>query len=220
MMSSLGADMVWFFLNLPVYLGRNNMNNILSQIAVSTAAALALSVALAQQAQAITFNFSWQGDAGYSATGTFGYDETTAPTIISESGAGPTNYLDFLTVSFFDPSNNPLQSFNTVSNGVSESPFFTFNFDTTTQQLFGDFDIAGGTGVIGEQFFSGTIGTFLELRQDIDQISQSFQLDQNSGEITVIPVAVTPVPEPTSVFGLLALTGLGAASVIKKKQKI
>jgi len=51
--------------------------------------------------------------------GEFGYDETTAPTIISESGAGSTNNLDFLTVSFFDPSGSLLQSFNTVSGGIS-----------------------------------------------------------------------------------------------------
>lgn len=190
------------------------MQNLISKIAVTAATSAALSVAIAQKAQAISFNFNWQGNAGYSATGMFSYDETTAPTIISESGAGPTNNLQSLMVSFFDPDNNPLQSFNTVTNGVSESPFFQFNFDTSTQTLFGAFDVGGGTGVIGEQFFSGTIGSFLQLRQDVDQIATSIQLDRNSGEITVSE----KVPEPASVLGLLVFGAMGAGSILKKKQ--
>ena len=191
------------------------MKNIFATIAATAGATAALSLVMAQQAQAVSFNFNWQGDAGYSARGMFSYDETTAPTIISESGAGPTNYLQSLMVSFFDPSGNPLQSFNTVANGVSTSAFFQFNFDTSTQTLFGAFDVAGGTGVIGEQFFQGTIGESLKLRQDVDQISQFIELDQNSGEITV---SAKSVPEPASVLGLLAFGAMGAGSILKKKQ--
>lgn len=186
------------------------MKNFLTHLA----ATITLFVAIAPQAQAISFNFNWQGDAGYSATGTFGYDETTAPNIISESGAGSTNFLQFLTISFSDPSNNLLQSFSTVSNGVAQSPFFNFNFDTSSQTLFGAFNAGGGTGVIGEQFFLGTIGGLLELRQDVDQAGTSTLLDsQNPGVITVTET----VPEPTSLLSLLALGGLGASSVMKKQ---
>ncbi|MFP5270514.1 PEP-CTERM sorting domain-containing protein [Coleofasciculus sp.] len=192
------------------------MQNIFKKIAVTAATSAALSMAIAQQAQAISFNFNWQGDTGYSATGMFSYDETTAPTIISESGAGATNNLQSLMVSFFDPNNNPLQSFNTVTDGASESPFFQFNFDTSTQTLFGNFNVGGGTGVIGEQFLSGEIGSFLELRQDVDQIATSIQLDRNSGEITVS--AKTSVPEPASVLGVLAFGAMGVGSILKKKQ--
>jgi hypothetical protein len=190
------------------------MNNLLTRFTATAAATLALSVVSTQQVQAISFNFNWQGNAGYSARGMFGYDETTAPTIISESGAGATNNLQFLMVSFFDPANNPLQSFNTVTNGVSQSPFFNFNFNTSTQTLFGAFDVGGGTFVIGEQFFQGTIGGLLELKQDVDQMGASIVLDsQNPGVITV----TEKTPEPTSVLGLLALAGLGAGSVLRKK---
>ena len=170
--------------------------------------ALAFTAAFPQQALAITFDYLWTGNAGYSASGAFGYDETTAPTILSESGAGPTNYLNFLNVSFFDPSNNRLQSFDTVDAGVSQSPFFKFNFDTSTHTLFGAFDVGGGTFVIGEQFLQGTIGSLLELKQDIDQMGASVVLDQNSGEITVSER--TSVPEPTTLsLGLLGLGLLG-----------
>ncbi len=191
------------------------MKNILSKLAATAVTSAILSVASGQEAQAISFNFNWQGDGGYSAKGMFSYDETTAPAIISESGAGATNNLESLMVSFFDPSNNPLQSFNTVSNGVSESPFFNFNFDTSTQTLFGAFDVGGGTGVIGEQFFQGTVGSLLRLRQDVDQMGTAIELDQNSGAITVTAKAV---PEPSSILGLLALGAMGAGSILKKKQ--
>ncbi|MCP2728487.1 PEP-CTERM sorting domain-containing protein [Limnofasciculus baicalensis] len=191
------------------------MKNILSKLAATAVTYAILSVASTQEAQAISFNFDWQGDGGYSAKGMFSYDETTAPTIISESGAGATNNLESLMVSFFDPSNNPLQSFNTVSNGGSQSSFFQFNFDTSTQTLFGAFNVGGGTGVMGEQFFSGTVGSLLRLRQDVDQMGTSIELDKNSGAITV---TAKSVPEPTSILGLLALGAMGAGSILKKKQ--
>ncbi|TRV12194.1 MAG: PEP-CTERM sorting domain-containing protein [Microcystis wesenbergii Mw_MB_S_20031200_S109] len=191
------------------------MQNLLTKLSAATILAATLSSAIVPQAAAITFNFHWEGDAGYTMQGEFGYDETTAPTIISESGAGPTNVLDFLTVSFFNPSGNLTQSFNTVTGGISQSSFFEFNFNTTTHTLFGNFNVGGGTGVIGEQFFSGTIGGLLELRQDVDQISASNLLDsQNPGEITV-----KKTPEPSSMLGLLALGALGAGSMVNRKQQ-
>ncbi|WP_375510596.1 PEP-CTERM sorting domain-containing protein [uncultured Nostoc sp.] len=118
-----------------------------------------------------------------------------------------------MNVSFLDPSNNALGTYNTVTGGVSESDFFAFNYDTSTQTLFGPFDIAGGTGVIGEYFFQGTLGDSLFLRQDVDQQATSITLDQNSGSIQV-----SKVPEPASMFGLLAFAALGVGSSVKKKQ--
>ncbi|RCJ20075.1 PEP-CTERM sorting domain-containing protein [Nostoc sp. ATCC 43529] len=181
--------------------------------ATSAVASVAIATVANNPAQAIDFNFNWLGDAGYSAIGSFSYDETTAPTIISESGAGATNYLQSLSVSFLDPSNNLLGTYNTVSGGVSQSNFFKFNFDTSTRTLFGSLNIGGGTGVIGEYFFSGTVGNSLQLRQDVDQQGTSITLDENSGSI-----GVAKVPEPASVLGLLALGMLGVGSTLKKKQ--
>jgi PEP-CTERM motif len=186
-----------------------------SKIALSAATVLmgmAVALETGNPAQAIDFNFSWKGDAGYSALGTFSYDETTAPSIISESGAGPTDYLDSLSVSFFDPSNMPLGTYNTVTNGVSESPLFVLNFDTSTKSLFGNFDVAGGGIFDGEFFLKGTIDSKLELKQSVNQGTMDSLVDQNSGDITV-----TQVPEPASVLGLLAFGVLGATLKGKKK---
>ena len=69
-----------------------------SSLALST---LAFTAAFPQQALAIAFDYLWTGNGGYSASGTFGYDETTAPTIISESGAGQTNYLNYMSLQIF-----------------------------------------------------------------------------------------------------------------------
>lgn len=191
------------------------MPNPLTKFSAATALAVALSSAIVPQAEAITFNFHWEGDAGRTVRGEFGYDETTAPEIISESGAGPTQDLDFLMVSFFDPDGNLTQSFNTVSGGVSNSTFFRFNFDTTTHTLFGEINVGGGTGVMGEQFFSGTIGGLLRLRAVEEPGISSTTLDsQDPGVITV-----KKTPEPASMLGLLALGALGAGSIINKKQQ-
>ncbi|MBG1271710.1 PEP-CTERM sorting domain-containing protein [Nostoc sp. WHI] len=186
------------------------MKNIFAKIATIAATSVAIAASANNPAQAIDFNFNWLGDAGYSATGSFSYDEATAPTIISESGSGATNFLQSLNVSFLDPSNNLLQTYNTVAGGVSESSFFAFNFDTSTQTLFGPLDIGGGLGVIGESFLQGTIGDSLFLRQFV---GQDITLDQNSGSIQV-----AQVPEPASILGLLALATLSVGSTFKKKQ--
>ncbi|MCC5626733.1 PEP-CTERM sorting domain-containing protein [Nostoc sphaeroides] len=191
------------------------MKNIFAKIAAiaATTAAFSVTVAANNPAQAIDLNFSWQGDAGYSAIGSFSYDETTAPTIISEAGSGKTNFLQSLNVSFLDPSKNLLGTYNTLSGGVSQSDFFVFNFNTSTQTLFGGLDIGGGTGVIGEYFFNGTVGDSLRFRQDINQQGTSRTVDQNSASIQV-----SKVPEPASMLGLLAFAGLGVGSSLKKKQ--
>ncbi|MEH2408572.1 PEP-CTERM sorting domain-containing protein [Nostoc sp.] len=193
------------------------MKNIFAKIATIAATSTALSVAIAaganNPAQALDLNFNWLGNAGYSAVGSFSYDEATAPTIISESGSGATKFLQSLNVSFLDPSKNLLGTYDTVNGGVSQSQFFTFNFDTSTQKLFGPFDIAGGTGVIGEYFLQGKVGDSLALRQDVNQQGKEITLDQNSGSIQV-----SKVPEPASIVGLLAFGMLGVGSTLKKKQ--
>lgn len=189
------------------------MKNTLS-LALATAATAILPLAIAHPAQAISFNFNWQGVNGYTAQGMFGYDETTAPAIISESGSGATKNLDFLMVSFFDSSNNPLQSYNTVTNGVSDSNFFAFNFDTMTQSLFGSFNVGGGSSTVGTQFFNGDIGGLLRLRE----IGPSGNILLDSQDPGVITVTQKQVPEPSSILGLSALGAIGAGSMLKKKQ--
>lgn len=176
------------------------MTSRLYQLSIASSIAITGAVVAIQPAQAITFKFGWTGEAGYHVRGTFGYDEATAPTIISEAGAGPTNTLDFLSVAFFDPAQNPLQSFNTVKNGVSDSSFFEFNFDTTTRSLFGFLDVGGGPSIVGIQFFQGTLGGLLELRELGPQADIILDA-QNPGVVTV----TEQVPAPGAALGLGAM---------------
>ncbi|GET39730.1 hypothetical protein [Microseira wollei] len=115
------------------------MNNMLTKFAAIAATSATVSVAVAfspnNPAQAIAFNYSFQTNTGYSGTGNFSYDETTAPTIISEAGAGPKDFLQSLSLSVFAPNGNLLDSGSTVVNGVSNSQFLEFKFDTLTKKL-------------------------------------------------------------------------------------
>ncbi|MGH1395161.1 MAG: PEP-CTERM sorting domain-containing protein [Trichormus sp.] len=72
------------------------MKNIFTKIvaiAATSAATVTLAAGVNNPAQAADFHFNWQGDDDYSAISSFSYDEATAPTIISESSASPTNFL-------------------------------------------------------------------------------------------------------------------------------
>lgn len=171
--------------------------------------ALGLLASASSHAALVSYNFAWQGNAGYSLNGQFTFDAATAPTLITESGAGPTNNLVSLSVSFIDPANSPLQSYATVVNGVSSSAFLAFNFDTSTEQLFGSINIGGGTVAAGVQFFNGTVGGLLRLRQNIDANGNSVLLDSaDPGQIAVTRVA--QIPEPgTLALSLGALLALG-----------
>ena len=43
---------------------------------------------------AVTIDFQWSGNQGYTAKGSFSYDEKTSPTIFSEKGSGKTQVLE------------------------------------------------------------------------------------------------------------------------------
>ncbi|MDJ0574569.1 MAG: PEP-CTERM sorting domain-containing protein [Xenococcaceae cyanobacterium MO_234.B1] len=170
-----------------------------------------LTTLMATSAQAIVLNFDWQGDGGYSANGKFSFDETTAPAIFSEFGLGPTKVLDSLTVSFFDPSDTLLGTYDNVVGGISIDPFLNFSFDTTTQELFGFLDIGEGTGALDPSrfFLYGPVGELLFLLNGQLQL-----IDTNSGAITVT-VQPESVPEPISLIGL-GLIGLAGFATKRK----
>lgn len=192
-----------------------------SLLMLATGAALSIGIVGVAPAQAITFDFNSIGQKGFSVAGSFSYDENTAPTTISESGGGKTNALQSLTASFFDPSGKQLATYNTVAGGVSESPFFAFNFNTVSQTLFGSFNVGGGTVAPGVIFALGTVGTSLSIGENIDfSPADAVTLDSNSGSIAVSPVKSVPEPEDQAMGGLaiLGLTLLLKKKVSSKKQ--
>ena len=208
------------------------MRNIFSPVKMAVVVSLAMGVyAPGSEAAPIFYNLSWQGNAGYTATGMFSYDDQFQGGIVTK------NQLNDLMITFFDPLGNQLQSF-------SYPPFsseFNFNFDTTTGTILqvGNFDqpngfdlgIDAGAGTSGIDFyscnngsggcdFSTTAGQGIILQQDTASNSCINLPNPNCVELDNGGVLVaTRVPEPTSTLSLLALGTIGAASTLKRKLK-
>lgn len=200
------------------------MNNLLTKISAAVGITAALSVAIAfgtnNPAQAVTFNYSFETDTGYVGTGEFSYDPTPASLIV-ESGIGPTNFLNSLSLSVFDPAGNLLASGNEVTNGVSNSSFLRFEFNPLTKTLSildNSTDVAGG--------FSYFITNAFDLSYNpVTPGSTTFNLfsfETSTGTATFLgstpSIQVASTPEPASVLGLLALGAMGVGSALKKKK--
>ncbi|MEH2412115.1 PEP-CTERM sorting domain-containing protein [Nostoc sp.] len=184
-----------------------------AQVATSLALCATSMIVSTNLAQAADLTFNWKGDAGYSVSGSFSYDETTTPAIISESGAGSTKALQSLNVSFFNPSQELIGTKNEVVNGVSSNQFFQFNFDTTTGNLFGAFDVGTGSGIgdvflsnveaPGRIFISPGATSYLYRNTTADN---SQLLDSSTNQIKA-----SAVPEPTTILGTLVVAMFGVA---------
>ncbi|MEQ8971239.1 MAG: hypothetical protein RIE73_12700 [Coleofasciculus sp. C1-SOL-03] len=158
------------------------MPRIFVQLVIVTSLALSLLLTSIAPAEAMTVNFTWQGNQGYSATGTFNYDQKTAPAILSEKGVGTTQALESLTVSFADPSNHPIKTYNTINDGVSTGKYFQFNFNTMTQDIIGSIDVGGE--LPGDIYLKGKVDTDLSLIQ-ISASGKENVIDSNLGTILV-----------------------------------
>lgn len=203
------------------------MRNLLTKLTVTPVTTTALSGAIAlsvgHPAPAITFNYSFQTDTNYTGKGQFKYDELTAPAMISESGAGPTNFLQFLSLSVFSPAGNLLDSGNSVVDSISNDSFLLFEFDTGTETLsvFDNNTEASGSdpyyfisnAVDPDYIFVGPGNTDFNLFAFSPQTPDTADFLGSTSSIQV-----SRVPEPTSVLSLLALGGLGAGSIRKKKR--
>ncbi|GEM_PF-2020581 len=138
---------------------------------------LSLGILAAQPALADTFQFTWKGNAGYSAKGSFSYDNATSNTIITNAN------LESLKVTFFDPNHKLLKAYVLVKDGVDTGvdPYLTFSFNPATKSLVGDLDIGEGRQIGSTDYYlHGTIDSILEFRNLDTNV-----LDSNSGVITV-----------------------------------
>jgi len=80
-------------------------------------------------------DFEWLGDGGYAVHGSFSYDWTSAPDVVSAYGSGPTNGVLSLTVRFLDPSGNAFTDWHTVVDSVSNHDYLEFSYDTVARRL-------------------------------------------------------------------------------------
>ncbi|MBD6614544.1 PEP-CTERM sorting domain-containing protein [Komarekiella sp. 'clone 1'] len=160
------------------------------------AVAMSWGVLEAVPAGAVTLNFDWTGNTGYSVRGTFAYDETQDYATVDESK------LQFITVDVFDSSKKLLNSFAPIINGSITYDFLDFNYDTATKSLFGFFDVGQDKAQNTDYYLFGNIGLSLSLRNPAKGT-----IDQNNGLISV--TSTTPVPEPLTTGGTVLAGGIG-----------
>ncbi|MEH2201068.1 PEP-CTERM sorting domain-containing protein [Nostoc sp.] len=195
------------------------MTHLFTKRAIRMVATMALVLAIAigthNLADAAEFNFNWKGDTGYSAKGSFNYDTTTAPSVISETGLGTTKNLQSLSVSFFDPFSTLINSFTPVASGVSNYSFLRFNFDSTKEQIFGPFDIGKDDGLPGDTWLNNNLALIDEGFSD-EVIAKEFGLTNRDAvgaqqilDLSNNSIQVSKVPEGSIIIGLLAVCSLG-----------
>ncbi|MEH2044137.1 hypothetical protein [Nostoc sp.] len=195
------------------------MTHLFTRTAISmvttTALALAIAITTNDLAHAAEFNFNWKGDTGYSAKGSFNYDTSTAPSVISEAGMGATKNLQSLSISFFDPLSNLINSFTPVLSGISNYSYLRFNFDSTKEQIFGPFDVGKDDEFPGDTWLNNNLALIDEdssdevvtkefgfYKRDTAGKKQILDLSNNS-------VQVSKIPEGSIIIGLLAVCSLG-----------
>ena len=127
-------------------------------------------------AEAVTMNFQWTGEKGYSAKIVFSYDEPLNFDQIIEEGRGKAKIIQDLTVSFYNPAGQFLGSYDNIKQGVSQFPYFKFNFDSQKQQVTGLIDLGGDSS--GEIYLKGIVEENLKLFK-IDQSGKETIYDQN-----------------------------------------
>ncbi|MEH2095533.1 MULTISPECIES: hypothetical protein [unclassified Nostoc] len=195
------------------------MTHLFTKRAIRMVATIALVLAIAisthNLADAAEFNFNWKGDTGYSAKGSFNYDTTTAPSVISEAGLGTTKNLQSLSISFFDPFSTLINSFTPVLSGVSNYSFLRFNFDSTKEQIFGPFDIGKDDGLPGDTWLNNNLALIDEGFSD-EVIAKEFGFNNRDAagtkqilDLSNNSVQVSKVPEGSIIIGLLAVCSLG-----------
>ncbi|AVH74069.1 PEP-CTERM sorting domain-containing protein [Nostoc sp. 'Lobaria pulmonaria (5183) cyanobiont'] len=195
------------------------MTHLFTRTAISlvttTALALAIAITTNNLAHAAEFKFNWKGDTGYSAKGSFNYDTTTAPSVISETGSKPTKNLQSLSISFFDPLSNLINSFTPVVSGISNYDYFRFNFDSTTQKIFGPFDVGKDNKSLGDTWLNNNLALMDEGFSN-QVLAKKFHLNKRDAagteqilDLSNNSVQVSKVPEGSIIIGLLAVCSLG-----------
>lgn len=127
-------------------------------------------------ASAATQTFQWQGARGYFVKGRFEYEEQPQP--IRQRGAGQTERLKSLQVSFYDPANQLIDTYNNVVDGVAGGTYFEFNFDPDSHKLMENIDLGGESA--GEIYLKGKVGEEFALIE-VDSTGKERVIDRSIG---------------------------------------
>jgi hypothetical protein len=127
--------------------------------------------------EAVTTKCHWVGEKGYSAEIIFSYDEQLMPHQIIEEGRGKTEIIQDLTVSFYNSTDQLLGTYDNIKQGVSQFPYFKFNFDPQHRKIIGLIDLGGDSS--GEVYLKGIVQENLKLFK-IDQSGKEIIYDQKA----------------------------------------
>jgi hypothetical protein len=161
-MKNQGCSIFFSFSKIIIYLLIIILVNVIGEIAI---------------AEAITMNFQWTGEKGYSAKVVFSYDEQVNSDQIIQERGGMTKIIQDLTVSFYNSTGQLLGTYDNIKQGVSQFPYFKFNFDPQHQKVIGLIDLGGDSS--GEVYLKGIVQENLKLFK-IDQSGKEIIYDQKA----------------------------------------
>ncbi|MDF5734932.1 MULTISPECIES: hypothetical protein [unclassified Nostoc] len=120
-----------------------------------------------------------------------------------------------LSISFFDPLSTLINSFTPVLNGVSNYSFLRFNFDNTTQQIFGRFDVGKDDELPGDTWLNNNLALINEgFSNEVLAKEFGFNNRDAAGTKQILYlsnnlVQVSKVSEGSIIIGLLVACSLG-----------
>src|SRR5438270_2593531 len=161
---------------------------------------------------------TWTGNAGYRARINMTYDDAFAS--VGAWGGGPfggtpTNQgVTQLSLTFFNPSLQPIFSTNDISNSSINYRFLNVSFDTVSRTLLGGFDVGKDSFAEGEP--GSSAGQFYLTGVAFPALHDSFLAQQvdSGGQFTV-----TVVPEPSIwAFGLMAIAAFVASPAVPTRR--
>lgn len=208
------------------------MKNLLGKTAsiITSTAVLYISVlANAPQANAAVYQLSWQGNSGYSAKGSFSFDDSFLGQVITS------NELSNFNISFFNPSNTLLQTFN-YSFPLAATDELNFTFDSVSGIISqtGSYDAPDGfdtgikynAGETGLDFYSAdgdsflgqpSLGTLVLENNLTPQGCSSFPSTTCDRLDIGGTLTATKIPEPGISLGVLSVGFLSLIAQSKRR---
>ena len=169
-----------------------------------------LFVALPMQAAVIGYNFSWEGNGGYSVEGMFSFDDSSVGLVADE-----TELVTFMAEAF-DPQGMSLG----IRDLTNPGDFFNFNFEIASQSILQSGLPFTETGLTigdysGPWLLIATSACIFDTVQLLANVDCNNLLDENEvGSVLSSLKSQVPLPAAAWLFGS-ALLGLG---VIKRKK--
>lgn len=161
----------------------------------------------ALSAQAITFEFNWTGDSGYSATGNFNFNDANS------DGFARSNEFTAFNITFRDDVSNSLATYD-LNQLQLFTPAFNFNYDIGNNKVL---QSGNSDAIDGFSIGNGDVGGYLLNTSDASGITfgnSDFSSSDFGGTF-----AATPVPFEVSPTSSLGIFILGAAFAIQKRRK-